>query len=279
MRHEIIIAVPFNELSAWQDFLDGKGDDTLNCVKTFTAEFGDRGEGNVEIDIKVCDGGKDGTPFVDVLLCQDNNDIGCLDIEDTLAGEYVFDLHLKDTYVAIIPDTIASTEPIRLKYQTVYRWINSLSVGEVAAIEAERNKDTTYDKDYMIETIMEHCKDEDDLLDKLYTKATKLSNSIEFHASGDQAFTDAKKKFLNVEVIICYIGHNWVTDYVLIPYPENNETEYETKDRAIHKWLEEESDRAKNRPLDEIAPIVTYVGIYSYNMDEPVDENGDFIDE
>jgi len=87
------------------------------------------------------------------------------------------------------------------------------------------------------------------------------------------------KKFLNVEMIICLVGGTWYNDYVLIPYPEAGEMIDETKFKAKQKWQQDETEKNNKLPKGEIIPIVTYIGVYSYNMDEPVDENGDFIDE
>ncbi len=87
------------------------------------------------------------------------------------------------------------------------------------------------------------------------------------------------KKFLNVEMIICRLDHTWFNDYVLIPYPEDGELLTDTKFTAIQKWTLEEAARNGKRPADEIIPTVSYVGIYNINWDEPVDENGEPIDE
>lgn len=77
----------------------------------------------------------------------------------------------------------------RKKYQIVERWLDSLTVEEVAGVEAQRTFHQTIDREFVIETILEHCRHEDDLLDGLFDKAIKLSKSIKFHASGDQCFT------------------------------------------------------------------------------------------
>lgn len=169
MKHETKIEISFNDLSAWQDFLDGKGDGTLNCVKTFTAEYGDCGEGSISIDIKVCEGGKDSTPFIDAVMFQDGNDVGCLEVRDTLAGEYVFQNYLKDTYVVIIPDSIEAAKGGQKKYREVEKWLRSLDDARLRSIDDElKSSNLTIDRGFTIETILEHCAGDDDVLDKLY---------------------------------------------------------------------------------------------------------------
>ena len=106
LKHEKVLNLSFYDLSNWQEFLDSKGNGTLECMVTFVVDFGDKGEGHVEIDIKVCDGG-DSTPYIDAVLIQDGNAVGCLDVRDELAGEYRFEGFLNSTYVAIIPDVDA----------------------------------------------------------------------------------------------------------------------------------------------------------------------------
>lgn len=73
-----------------QEFLDSKGDGSIGTVETFTANFGNDETGLVEVDIKVCDGN---TPFIDAVIFVDGCDCGCLDVEDTLVGEYIFHLN------------------------------------------------------------------------------------------------------------------------------------------------------------------------------------------
>lgn len=80
-----VIRISLEEIERLQAFLDSKGKDVVDTVATFTAKFDD----GIEIDIKVCDGNP---PFVDAVLFQDGSDVGCLDVTDTLVGEYIFHL-------------------------------------------------------------------------------------------------------------------------------------------------------------------------------------------
>jgi hypothetical protein len=206
MRHEKTINIPFNDLSAWQDFLDGKGDGTLSCVKTFTAVFGDKGEGHVEVDIKVCDGGKDGTPFVDPLLCQDNCDAGCLDVTDTIAGEYVFDGFLKDTYVVIIPDSIEAAKEGQRQYRAIEQWLQSLPYDQIMLVANLHVKSMIAEIDINnnIDTILSYCENDDELFERIYKlsqdgfvlPADADTDEIVFHASGKQAFTSKNDHYL-----------------------------------------------------------------------------------
>ena len=101
MRHTKILKIPGYEVTAMQKFLDGTGRDKVRTEKTYTAQFGDKGEGDIEVDIKVCEGDP---PFVDAVIFQDNSEIGCLEVDDTLVGEYIFEGFLKDTYVVIVQE-------------------------------------------------------------------------------------------------------------------------------------------------------------------------------
>jgi hypothetical protein len=56
----------------------------------------------------------------------------------------------------------------RRKYQLVDKWLNSLSIDAISRIEAQRVFTQTIDKEFVIETILEHCRYEDDLLERLY---------------------------------------------------------------------------------------------------------------
>jgi len=59
----------------------------------------------------------------------------------------------------------------REQYQVVDKWLNKLSDEEIASIEAERTRNNPIDRGFVIETILEHCNYEDDLLLKLYNKS------------------------------------------------------------------------------------------------------------
>ena len=94
-KHVRVITPPRPELKKMQEFLDGKGNGTINTIKTYTVKFDDYGEGDIQIDVKVCDGD---TPFVDVVMFQDGSEISCFEPSDTLVGEYIFQNVLKDIY-------------------------------------------------------------------------------------------------------------------------------------------------------------------------------------
>ena len=59
----------------------------------------------------------------------------------------------------------------REQYQTVKKWLDILSDEDIASIEAERTREDPIDRDFIIETILEHCRYEDDLLLKLYNNS------------------------------------------------------------------------------------------------------------
>ena len=100
--HSIELQVPKDEVEAHQSFLDSAGEDKVGVIETYTAKFGDRGEGNVEIDIKVCQGDP---PFVDAVMFQDGSDVSCIEPDDELLGTYTFQSVLKDTYkVKLVPE-------------------------------------------------------------------------------------------------------------------------------------------------------------------------------
>lgn len=182
MKHELTLDISFNDLSAWQDFLHGKGTNTDEVVKTFTAKFGNRGEGEVEVDIKICDS-RDGTPYIDAVMFQDGHEVGLLEPSEDLAGEYPFMQFLKDDYVVIIPDSIEAAKEGQKKYRAVEKWLGTLDVTALVKIEEELREQTPNVSD-LIETILEKCNYEDSTLDNLYERAT-----LKFHASGPQAFT------------------------------------------------------------------------------------------
>ena len=86
------------------------------------------------------------------------------------------------------------------------------------------------------------------------------------------------KKYFNVELIICYLDHTWTTDYAVVPCPDDvldfDETEFSELAKA--QWSKEE----EIRQLQSISlqPTITYIGVYSVNWDELVDETGEPID-
>jgi len=87
-------------------------------------------------------------------------------------------------------------------YQAVEKWLNSLSTQAIANIEAQRTFHQTIDKEFVIETILLHCRTEDDLLEKLYTES--LVSTIDFDADNKspQCFTD-KKDWYILKMIGC----------------------------------------------------------------------------
>ena len=276
MKHELTLDISFNDLAGWQYYLDENSFDAAHkdssTRRKFTAEFGDKGEGDVQIDIKICDGGFDGTPFIDAVMFQDGHDVGCLEVRDTLAGTYEFQSFLKDTYVVVIPDSIAAAEEGQQKYRAIEKWLNNLPADKVVKIYNDMTNTDIVDKDTLIEFLLDKCADDDDkgsIFDKLYQQS--LGN-IHFDADNNspQCFTD---KFLAVEIIICYLNNTWNTEYVYVPYPEAGEMLQETKDKATTEW-EKMNDK---RLLD--FGTRTYIGVYNINWDEPVDKDGNPLDE
>jgi hypothetical protein len=85
------------------------------------------------------------------------------------------------------------TDNGREMYQAVEKWLNALSTEAIANIEAQRTFHQTIDKEFVIETILLHCRTEDDLLEKLYTESL---GTIDFHASGPQCFTDKRDWYI-----------------------------------------------------------------------------------
>ena len=102
MNYTQIIEIPKKKVEELQKFLDSNGEGTMNTVETFTAQFAHtESNGSVEIDIKVCDGAN---PFVDPVMFQDGSEVGCLECDDTLLGEYVFSQFLKDTFTVFVKE-------------------------------------------------------------------------------------------------------------------------------------------------------------------------------
>jgi hypothetical protein len=89
-----------------------------------------------------------------------------------------------------------TNEGIR-KYRAVEKWLNAQSVEFIAGVEHQRTFHQMIDKDFVIETLLESCRYEDDLLDELYQQyILSLYSKVEFHASGNQAFTDKKDWYI-----------------------------------------------------------------------------------
>jgi hypothetical protein len=181
MRNETkTLNISFNELCAWQGFLEGKGDGTYNCVKKWTVEF----EDGVEVDIKVCDGGPDGTPFVDPVIFHNGHEIGCLDADDTLAGEYLFHKCRDIDYIVIIPDTIELAKDGQHKYRIVEEWLGqqdneTLGMIDITTLATARGSVGVIDRGSTIEDVMERADHYEEILDDLFERAT-----LQFKATG-----------------------------------------------------------------------------------------------
>ena len=84
------IRIPKTEAKELQTLLSGNKpcDKSGDTIQTFTGSF----ENGYEVDIKVCNcSDKFGAPWVDAVLFDNNgSEILCLDVRDTLLGEYVF---------------------------------------------------------------------------------------------------------------------------------------------------------------------------------------------
>jgi len=106
-RHAEVIMIPETEVKKMQDFLNSKGKDKVGTIETYTVKFEDATEGDIQIDVKVCQGNP---PFVDIVLFQDGNDVGCLEPADSLLGRYVFQDVLENVYEVSV---IAAAEMAR----------------------------------------------------------------------------------------------------------------------------------------------------------------------
>ena len=84
------------------------------------------------------------------------------------------------------------------------------------------------------------------------------------------------KKFINVELIICYFDNTWNTDYVLMESFE--EAVYDDFHQiAIDKWSKEQDARLSQ--CTGLEPSIVHIGVYNINWDEFFNEKGDPIDE
>jgi len=132
-------------------------------------------------------------------------------------------------------DRAMDKEKGREMYQRVEKWLNALSVQAIAKIEAQRTFHQAIDRDYTIETILEHCKYEDDLLEKLYKES--LVSTIAFNADNNspQCFTD-KKDWYILEMVGCVdpsLSRSYNTELevqtvieVMRDMPENSQNSY-----------------------------------------------------
>lgn len=81
-----------------------------------------------------------------------------------------------------------------------------------------------------------------------------------------------EQKYMCIEILICYMSHRWDTDYVYIPFPEGNEVQEGTKERALRQWRAEQQDTVQTESI-------TYFGIYNYNWDDQYTKDGDLIED
>ncbi len=89
------------------------------------------------------------------------------------------------------------TEEGRRKYRVVESFLEAQTEEYIAGVERQRTFHQLIDKDFVIETLLEHCRYEDNLLDELYEQYIQsLVPSIDFHASGDQAFTETRDWYI-----------------------------------------------------------------------------------
>jgi len=92
------IRVPKTAAKELQILLSGNSpcDKSGDTIETFTGSF----ENGYEVDIKVCNcDDKFGAPWVDAVLFDNHGcEIMCLDVRDTLLGEYIFNDGI-ETYV------------------------------------------------------------------------------------------------------------------------------------------------------------------------------------
>lgn len=188
-KESITLNVSFSDLCDCQDFLDGQGEETYDCIKKFTAVFTD----NVEADIKICDGGKGGSPFVDAVLFHKGHEIGCLDAGDTLAGTYLFHKCRNINYEVIIPNCINAAKYEQDKYRDkqsiIKEWLDKQDNDTLNMIDATtlleiQGSSPVIDRSAIIEEIMQRIDYYEEILDSLYERAT-----IKFEAKGEQAFT------------------------------------------------------------------------------------------
>ena len=97
------IQIPEHEVVMIQDWLDSDEavPDTGECetIKIYTAEFADE----VEVDIKVVNG--DTGPYIDAVIFEDGNEIGFLEVGETLLG--VYDFREEQDFYRVIVEQIA----------------------------------------------------------------------------------------------------------------------------------------------------------------------------
>lgn len=83
------------------------------------------------------------------------------------------------------------------------------------------------------------------------------------------------EKFLCVELMICYTDNTWNTDYIYIPYPEDEEGQQDDELLTKCTKLWEEKEEAVAGQRSSISPPVAHIALYNVNWDEPVDKDGE----
>lgn len=155
MFEEKTINISFNDLSAWQSYLNDTATGDRGCVKKFTAVFTD----GVEVDIKVCNS-FEGTPFVEPILFRNGRQIGELDVRDRLAGEYIFSDFRQCSYVVNIPDTIELAKEKQEQYRAIKEYLHGQKDEQLKSIEeATRPRTEAIDRDFAIDVILGRCDD------------------------------------------------------------------------------------------------------------------------
>tara|TARA_R110002020_G_scaffold426509_1_gene635924 strand:+ start:357 stop:659 length:303 start_codon:yes stop_codon:yes gene_type:complete len=83
MSESVTIYIDTTEADLMQQYLDSDGEDKVGTVQTYTAIF----SGDVEADIKVCDGDP---PFVDAVLYDEGSEVELIEVSNELLGDYEF---------------------------------------------------------------------------------------------------------------------------------------------------------------------------------------------
>ena len=83
MSEFVTIYIDTMEADLMQQYLDSDGEDKVGTVQIYTAIF----SGDVEADIKVCDGDP---PFIDAVLYDAGSEVELMEVSDELLGDYEF---------------------------------------------------------------------------------------------------------------------------------------------------------------------------------------------
>ena len=83
MSESVTIYIDTMEADLIQQYLDSDGEDKVGTVQIYTAIF----SGDVEADIKVCDGDP---PFIDAVLYDAGSEVELMEVSDELLGDYEF---------------------------------------------------------------------------------------------------------------------------------------------------------------------------------------------